>query len=475
MNLLRRQIKTVFFLILASFAISACQRSSAPTTSSSTLDNLNVLLIIVDTLGTRHTGIYNDSLDTTPNLNALAERSVVFNRAYSASSWTKPSLSSAFTSLFPSQHHADKVYVPLDRSFETLAERMQARGYKTVGFVSHTMLSHENGFDQGFDEYAIAPINRHAHFTISSENVTRMALDWFNKNGNFLEPQQDQAGSRFFMSLHYFDPHFSYMHHPQFDYSSWYKGKLKAGAGFRTLKEAQPNFTPDDVKFLIDLYREEIKFTDFHIGRLLDELKARGIDKNTMIVFMADHGEEFLEHKAMGHSHTLYEELVHVPFMFSMPGLIQPRRIDTPVSTMDLLPTLEEFFAVPNPRSYWQGRSLKSSLSGSAEPPDRHIFSELEYDAPRVPSAHKLSIVAGEQKLITDEITKQHELYNLQKDPLELNNLAASSKELVERLSAELAAFKEMVNKTVDPSIVPAKPAEQSPEQIKQLKSLGYL
>ena len=138
-------------LLLITIIASACNKSNNSNPKS--LDNYNVLLIIVDTLGAKYTSIYDNELDTTPNLKKLASQSVVFENAYSSSSWTKPSLASAFTSLYPSQHKANKLYVALDQSFETLAERMKERGYKTVGYVSHTMLSKTNGFTQGFDSW----------------------------------------------------------------------------------------------------------------------------------------------------------------------------------------------------------------------------------------------------------------------------------------------------------------------------------
>ncbi len=155
------------------------------------------------------------------------------------------------------------------------------------------------------------------------------------------------------MTLHYFNPHYTYMHHPQFDYSSWYKGKIDPNEKFRKLKANSGKYSEDDINFLVGLYREEIKFTDSHIGRLLEELNKRGLDQNTLIIFMADHGEEFLEHGSMGHSHTLYNELTHVPLIFSMTGLVPAQRLEQPaVSTIDIMPTIEGLFQEPKPQSY---------------------------------------------------------------------------------------------------------------------------
>jgi arylsulfatase A-like enzyme len=450
----------LLFLLITVLAI-ACNKSNNSTYKS--LDNYNVLLIIVDTLGAKYTSIYNNELDTTPNLKKLGEQSIVFENAYSSSSWTKPSLASAFTSLYPSQHKANKLYVALDQSFETLAERMKERGYNTVGYVSHTMLSKTNGFTQGFDEYQISKMHRHPHFSIASDQVTDMAIKWLN----------EKSDSKFFMMLHYFDPHYSYLHHPQFDYSSWYKGNVKAGENFRKLRDNSKNYSKDDIKYITDLYKEEIKFTDYHIGKLLEEVQKKNLDKNTLIIFMADHGEEFLEHKSMGHSHTLYNELTKVPFFFKLPNNSTGKRVVSPVSTIDLMPTIEGLFSNPNPRPYWQGVSHSQVLINNRDVINRPIISELSYDSPRTPPAHKVSVVVDDDKLIYDKISKDLELYNLYKDPNELNK--TNDAEKINTLNKHIKDFLELVEKPVDQSLKPAEETKRSDEEIKQLKSLGYL
>ncbi len=463
-----------FLLLLILFVSFGCSKPAAELPKDLALEKLNVLLILVDTLGAKHTSPYNQQLTTSPALKDFAARSLVFKNAYSVAPWTKPSISSMFTSLYPSQHKADRLYVPLDKKYQTLPERMQAKGFKTVGYVSHVMLSEKNGFAQGFNDFALTDFTGGVHDSVTAHQITDRALSWFDKNGTFSNPDARQKESQFFMFLHYFDTHFAYQHHEKFDRTSWYKGKLKPGISFRYLRKHADSFSKDDLRYLTELYHEEIAYTDSQIDRLLQGLRDRGVDKNTLIIFVADHGEEFYEHAGMGHSHTLYNELIHVPFIVSLPGVIQPGVVNETVSLIDILPTIESLASKPVFDEHWQGESLKDTLISHKVLKPRSAYSEVNYDAAHNLSAHQASVIEGSWKLILDKPTGKIKLFDLQADPDELQDLSVAQPELAKRLEANVRKYIAHVEQPVA-GLEGETVIENSPEEIKQLKSLGYL
>ena len=318
--------------------------------SSAVESKLNVVLIVVDTLGARHLQAYDSRLNNSPNIARLAKEGVLFKNAYSVAPWTKPAIASIFTSLLPSEHKLRDLHDKLDNEHLTMAELLKLRGYATMGKVSHTFLNDKQGFSQGFDSFEVVPFRGNVHHAITSETVSTRALRW-------LEHQQKVAADQpFFMFLHYFDPHYNYQHHPQFDRTSKYKGKLQPGTDIRELRRLIPELTKEDIQYLVDLYHEEIQYTDYHIGRVIDELRKRGLDRNTLVILTADHGEEFMEHDYIGHTRTLYDELVNIPLIFWLPGQFEPAQIQENVSSLDILPTV---LALDS-----KGSELSSKMSG---------------------------------------------------------------------------------------------------------------
>ena len=248
----------------------------------------------MDTTRADHIGSFGYERDTTPHLDRLAKQSTLFEQAYSHSPWTMPSMASMFTSLPPRDHGIVRWEQPLPTALITLAEHLQEHGMRTAAFVSHVIFQPEYNYNQGFEHYDDSVLKKGRPVQISSaKEISDLAISWIEENSD--EP--------FFTWLHYFDPHSHYFGHPEFDFGS----------------EA------------IDRYDSEIRYTDEHIGRVLGTLEQLDLWDNTIIIFVADHGEEFLDHGGRRHTKTLYNEVVRIPLTVYVPGF-RPARIDTVVT-----------------------------------------------------------------------------------------------------------------------------------------------
>ncbi len=436
------------------------------------LEDLNVVMIMVDTLGIAHTGYYNNQYSHTPNIDKLAQNGVSFTQAYATSSWTKPAIASIFTSYMPSHHKNTQIYDILSQDLCTLAEHFQNKGFKTAGIISHQIIDKQFGFSQGFETYIQmnkCP-NSDPHWQITSKSITDESIKWLNNN-------MGQNNSHFFLFVHYFDPHYAYRHHPQFDLTSQYQGNLTPGMGYHTLMKKRSKFSKEDIDYLVGLYHEEIKYTDFHIGRLLSYMEDRDIAKKTLVLFVADHGEEFMQRGSLGHGQTLYNEVIHVPFIFYLPGILSSHMVELPVSQLDIMPTLLSMSRVPVLDPTWEGISLIPYLKNSKYPsPSRDIFSEVSVAAEGYFSnlcSEKTAVINGKDKLIFDKPTNSWEIYNLGNDPEELKKIPEKKAPRFSELSDKIRTYREGQKAYQESD--PASKLKYTPKDLQQLKSLGYI
>lgn len=429
------------------------------------LDDFNVLIVSIDTLGAEHTGFLNPGTSETPNLARLASESVYFPRAFSPAPWTQPAVASLFTGLMPHAHGVTSPASQLAPESDTIAEYFRKRGYQTGGIISNFLIDGRHGYSQGFDEYDESPVATVR--ALSSRQVSDRAIEWIRK-----------SSGKFFLFLHYFDPHYVFLHHPGFDQTSSYAGPLSPGMDIWKLRDMRSSLSGNDLDYLVGLYREEIAFTDHHIGRVLDELRSLGLYDETIVLVVADHGEEFMRHGWLGHTRTLYQELLHVPMILRIGDASPPRRLEMPVSIIDVVPTLKALAGEPVEEGHARGISLLPYILGDAEPdPGREIFGEVSYelDAPPhdVKTSFKTSLLSDGKKLIHDLSTDSWELYDLVTDGEELNDLAGRGHgpeaPLKQRLSEWEAARRRFPQGPSPGSLEP------SPERIERLRSLGYI
>ncbi|MEM7200825.1 MAG: sulfatase [Planctomycetota bacterium] len=431
------------------------------------LDDLNVLVVVIDTFGAEHAGAFmNPEHAHTPHLDALAARSVVFRRAYAPAPWTQPSVASLFTGNMPSRHGALQMTDTLRESQVTLAEALKSRGFATGAVISNFILRPRFGYARGFDSFQTRPAAA-SRSGITSGRVTNRAIDWIDRH----------ADARFLMYAHYFDPHFAYVHHAEYDRTSDYGGPLEPSMPIGKLRAQRDELTRADLDYLIGLHHEEIAFTDAQVGRLLAHLRDRDLEENTLVIVTSDHGEEFMRHGWLGHTRTLYEELLHVPMIISLPGTFAPRTVDDPVSLIDILPTLLALSPTQDDAGL-DGYSLLPYLDGTGAPAaGRAMLGEVSavpvgkdrFAHERV--AFKTSLLAGSLKVIHDLTNDSWELYDLAQDPEELKDLAESGHPALDGLRENLLAWEEVRAPEGEDG---GTPSALTAEELERLRQLGY-
>lgn len=425
----------------------------------------NAVLIVVDTLRWDFLGCYGHPRNTTPFVDALAAEAVTFERAYATAPWTKPSVASMFTGLYPSAHGSQGPGPPLRPSVETLGEILRRHGYATAGVISNEILEARKGFGQGFDIYLDSEARGHDY--VSTDGVTAQGIDRLRE---FVDDPRP-----FLLFLHYFDPHFNYKRHPEFGFAAESAGRLDGTQSIHELRAMRGELTEEEVGFLRDLHQEEIRFTDAGIGRLLAALRELGLDRNTLIAFTADHGEEFLERGWLGHIRSLYEELLRVPLIIRPPGGAgQARTVPTPVSLVSLTPTILDLLGIDIAPFRFQGPSLAPHVLGSPDPDANPgaVFAEVAFRGFTLPtSTFKHAVLGPRFKLIRDARNGALELYDLQADPGERRDLTPEREDLVRRMLPLLKQHLRLARERPAEEKVP----QLSDRDVEVLRELGYL
>lgn len=381
-------------------ASAAVAPAAAPAAATS---GYNVIFLTVDTL--RHDlGYMGYPKPITPNIDALAARSVVFERAYATASFTPKSLGPLLIGKYASETSRDfEHYTTFYSSNVFVAERIHASGARTFAGMCHRYFTFKTGLQQGFDLWdtsAMPPHMTDNDRRVTSDRLTNVALSMLGKPENVGGPK------RFFAWFHYFDPHLPYVPHPG-------APDFSPRDGSKTAKARAP-------------YDEEVWFTDQQIGRLLAYVASQPWGAKTAIVLTADHGEAFGEHNHIGHGRELWEPLVRVPLIVYVPG-IPPKRVSLKRSHIDLAPTLMQLAGAPLPsdRSL-RGTSLVADLVAPRTGP--FVERDVYIDMPEGPfnEMRRALITNGSPgtKLI-DVGGKRFELYDLSRDPEEQTNLAS--------------------------------------------------
>ena len=400
----------------------------------------NVLLIVVDTLRADHLGAYGYSRPTSPNIDRLAEQGVVFEQAISQAPWTAASMASLMTGLYPSVHGLDSgarwgpgqqsaggklpfaVQAALSSSQLTLAEVLRRSGYSTAGFVSNVYVNSIFGFAQGFDVYDdehrkysrdIASVKRRGGET------TRRVFRWLK--GGVQEP--------FFLFVHYNDPHWPYNPPEPFgaEFVSDYEGELTPAQTTAVVeRQGMPvtGLSKSDLAYIVGLYDGEIQYVDHHVGRLLEKVDGAQLERDLLVVFVSDHGEEFLDHGATSHGYTLYEEQIRVPLILRYPGHLSAGRINAQVRLIDVLPTIVSVAGIDSTGLILQGQSLLPLATGASKKGAAFAHSEAAYVGRQKAIRARSGI-----KLIHDFAGDTTRVFDLSTDPGEKRDLWAPDRE----------------------------------------------
>jgi arylsulfatase A-like enzyme len=422
----------------------------------------HLLLVVVDTLRADHLGCYGYARPTSPAIDALAARGVRVERAYATAPWTKPSLGSILTGLYPSAHGATGVRDVLSASVPTLAELLTKRGFDTGGVVSHLFAGSAAGFQRGFRHFRQSEAKGHAH--VSTGAVTDQAIETLDRLA--------AGGRRFFLLVHYFDPHYRYLRHPEVGFAPPSAGRLDGSRNFPAIQAMRASLDRDEIEFLRALYDEEIRHTDTGIGRLLRAFDERGLAEETLVVVTADHGEAFMERGWLGHTRTLHEELVRVPLVIADPLSPGPRVLDGPVSLAALVPTLLELLGIEPASPGFALPSFAAALRGSQAPPATPLLAEVDFDgAEQDKRVRKQAWIDGSLKLIRDSRAGAVRLYDLDADPQERHDLArerpARTTQMREALDAALQEARA--------AAAPSEAWQPSAREAEMLRDLGYL
>jgi len=395
----------------------------------------NILLITVDTLRADHLGCYGDARAFTPHMDRLAADGVLFEGAETAAPITLPAHASILTGTYPAFHGVrNNGTYRLGPRAETLAEVLKAHGYRTGAVISGYPLVTRYGLSQGFDSYddRLPPEKeRQIGFRERrAEEVSQSGISWLEAG----------AGQRFFLWLHYFDPHAPYI--PPSPYAE---------------------------RFSRSPYDGEVTYVDAEIGRVLEKVRQMGLSEKTLVVLVSDHGEGLGEHGEATHGVFLYETTLRVPMILSLPGpLPRGRRVATPVRTIDLMPTILRLADLPEPDDL-QGTSLLPLVS--RRPPDLLLKSISETLLPRENYgwSEMAALRVGDWKYIQ---APREELYDLRTDPGEADNLA-------EKRGGDLARMREEIQQLMA-AAVPTGASIAYRQELDEtaregLRSLGYI
>jgi len=453
-------------LALATLVALSCSPSSRDPSSEPERTGWNVLVVLVDTLRADRTSLYGYTRQTSPGLERLTERAVVFDNALSQAGCTFPSVNSMFTSRYP---HDFLSRLPrrlgIPEEIPTIAEILREEGYDTAAISSSRIVratpsarNRFGGFESGFDLF---------DESCEGRGATCVRLKTIESIDRLKQP--------FFVYTHFMEPHGPYSppkwHERQFATGTSDKGWVRRGVPTpirnHLYRNGPQEYDERDLTFLSDLYDEEILHFDRQFELFLQELSERGLDENTLLVITSDHGEALLENGEFAHCRSIaYNSVLRTPLMIALPrgsdGATRAAgRRESLAQNLDLVPTILDYTGISTEGFEFEGRSLRPSVEFD-RPVHRYLFASQ--GVMRV-------ITDGQHKLIYDLEEESHELFDWVGDPAETTDLAASEPETADRLQSVLFAWIEEVEGDVgsEASLENARQIEE------QLRAVGYL
>jgi arylsulfatase A-like enzyme/Flp pilus assembly protein TadD len=416
-------------LLAVAWSLFRFNHPRAPTTVS---PRLNLLLITLDTTRADHLGCYGSTAAKTPNLDRLARDGTLFAQCSSCSPLTLPSHASIMTAVSPYVHGARRNgsgEVPAANL--TLAETLSAAGYRTLAVLASFVLDRQFGLAQGFEFYHDLPLG-----TADNPMPLERRADFVADDAIGL--LRSHSTERFFLWVHFYDPHFPY----------------------QSVSHADPA-SPD-------AYADEIAFMDQHVGRLLAELLRLNLDSSTLVVVVGDHGESLGERSEPTHGYFLYQTTLHVPLILRCPGTIRPgQSVSTPVRTIDIAPTILELLRCPEMPDV-EGTSLCLLLQGQDLPLPLPAYAETFEAHSHFRFSPLRSLTLRGLKYI---LSPKPELYDLPADPGETRDVASDRPEDAARLRKELRDLVVHAPRPPHRSTAVGLPSTD----IARLESLGYV
>ena len=422
----------------------------------------SVLFWLIDTCRADRTSLNAYERETTPFLERLGAEGVTFERCYAQAPWTKPSMTSILTSLYPSRHGSTDMFRPFPDSFTTFPELLREAGWHTVGFSANPMFGNFTNLGQGFAEFTdsweiIGVASPMDYASGSAAKIARRAGRWFDANERW----------PFFLYMHSMDPHEWYA--PAAEFNKWADPEREAAfredwdtlmavhenivntCVRRTFEEAGVEIAPF-VEHASNLYDADVLANDAAIESFLERVNG----EDYIVIVTGDHGTEFFDHGATSLGHSLYEEMIHVPLVIWAPGILpEGARFAEPVRSIDIYPTLFELLGLEVPEGL-AGRSLMPWIRAGEATEARVVYSDNVEERSAelfgqegdedVTNGESYAVIRWPWKLILNHkprlglVVPRHELFHLERDPRERQNVAGSNPDLVRELERELLA-----------------------------------
>jgi arylsulfatase A-like enzyme len=455
-------------------------------------------MIVMDATRADHLSSYGYQRSTTPNIDRIAAEGAIYEQAISPAPWTLPAVASLFTGLYASQHGTHASHQYLDTHFLTLAELLRSRGYRTALFPNVVWIDEPFGLHRGFDTYGLpgrlplfdrlfkrVTIIEKAYrrlfgrpYESATRDTNRRIKEWLTT--------EFEDGVPFFINVHYGNPHLP--HRFREPYTALFLGHL--GAEAKKVNQdphrymaGQANMTEEDFEILKALYDGEIAYLDSMLNQVFELLRERGILDDTLLIITADHGENIGDHGLMAHQYCLYDTLIHVPLIIRYPRLFAAgHREKSQVQTHEIFTTIMDILGIEKEEvvNDVRGRSLIPAKIAAQPLP----FAISEDPAPNLapfrrkcpgfdPSKfdRRLRAVRCDGYKYVWASDGRHELYNLVKDPHELENLIQTQAEKAEALQEKLDNWLESIDQPESGEMT----LEVDDEIKDRLKALGYL
>jgi len=383
-------------------------------------DDLNLVVVVIDTLRADRLSAYGYGRPTSPILAALAESGIRFEHTLAQSTWTKTSMASMVTGTYPSKNRITRFHHGLPSGATLASEILRRAGFRTVGIWRNGWVAPNFGFEQGFDVYykpEPAPLN--AQKNPSAAKLPGTDQQVINAATQFL---RTAGGQRFYLYLHLMDVH-QYVYDGAVDFGTTYS----------------------------DIYDMSVHWVDRNLGTLVAVLQQEALMKKTVLAVVSDHGEAFQEHGGEGHARDLYQEVTRVPFIVTLPfRLEKPIVVETPVENVDVMPTLLDLLGLPAlPEA--DGRSLVPLALAAAQGQEpvafqdgdaRPRFAQIDRAWARVQDdPDPLVLVQQGRYRLHQRRGESPELYDAQEDPLEQHDRVAEHPEIAKKLSERIRRY----------------------------------
>ncbi|MCZ6594515.1 MAG: sulfatase [Bacteroidetes bacterium] len=432
----------------------------------------NIIVYLLDALRADHLSVYGYHRPTSPYIDKLAKEGILFDNAFAQATYTQASVMSFFTSRYPTFVRSNG---KLPEKYKTIASVLREEGYQTAAISTNIHVSKVFGMTQGFDNFMnIPPFSGIPTWETndSARNITYRLSHLFEEFTKSRRP--------FFLYLHSINPHSPYRAPDPYFNTFRNNNRIPVNSSNDNLIKIQKGEVPitiNDKDDLIDQYDGNILFNDDEIRNLMNILEKFDLIKSTVLIIMSDHGEEFLDHGGILHSGKLFDELIHVPLIIWNPVIFnKPKKISTPVELIDLMPTIIDLALIQNADSFqMEGRSLLYLLDEDSTKPKEVYSYENRFGVEVVSVRDSQWKYIYSPKGMGYGIGKSDTiewLFNLERDPYELENKADNEKELATKFREQVLTWLEVKKvKTLDN--LPNVTIDEATKE--KLKSLGYI